>query len=91
MDTLVRSAIKIINNDSAVAHVDAFTGGSFGGTTNIASAARVINQLPPDEVFRRLREQLPFQETRTYIAAVVERQDRYRNMDPVVPPANAPN
>ncbi len=47
MDTLVRSAIKIIKGDPAVAHVDAFTGGSFGGTTN--TARMFINLKPLEE------------------------------------------
>ena len=63
---------------------------AFTATTNIASAARIINKLPPEAVYRRLRAQLPYQETRNYIAAVVERQDRYRGMDPVTTQAAAP-
>jgi membrane-bound lytic murein transglycosylase C len=64
---------------------------AFNATTNINSAARIINQFPPDEVFRRLCEQLPHAETRTYIVAVVERQGRYRSMDPITEPASAPH
>jgi membrane-bound lytic murein transglycosylase C len=56
---------------------------AFNATTNMNSAAGIINQLRPDEVFLRLREQLPYEETRNYIVAVVGRQDRYRSLDPV--------
>ena len=63
MDSLLRSAIKIIKADPAVAHVDAFTGGSFGGTTN---TARMFINLKPleerriavDNLIARLRPKL---------------------------------
>jgi membrane-bound lytic murein transglycosylase C len=54
---------------------------AFDGTTRIASAARLINSLPPDEILRRLTVQLPYEETRRYVTAVVARQERYRSFD----------
>ena len=62
---------------------------AFNMTTNMTSAAHVINQLSPDEVFRRLRDQLPYQETRTYILAVVDRQSRYLDLDPTMEQVSA--
>jgi|tagenome__1003787_1003787.scaffolds.fasta_scaffold20723893_1 peptidoglycan lytic transglycosylase C len=54
---------------------------AFDGTTRIANAARLINSLPPDEILRRLTVQLPYEETRRYVTAVVARQERYRGFD----------
>ena len=54
---------------------------AFDGTTRIAAAARLINTLPPEEVLRRLKADLPQEETRRYVAAVLARQDRYRRFD----------
>ena len=54
---------------------------AFDGTTRIAAAARLINTLPPAEVLRRLKADLPQEETRRYVAAVLARQDRYRRFD----------
>jgi membrane-bound lytic murein transglycosylase C len=58
---------------------------AFDGTTRIAGAARLINGLPPGEVLRRLKAQLPHEETRRYIAAVLERQGRYQGLDEAGP------
>lgn len=54
---------------------------AFDGTTRIAAAARLINTLSPEEVLRRLKADLPQEETRRYVAAVLARQDRYRRFD----------
>ena len=54
---------------------------AFGSATNIASAAGVINSLPSDEVLRRLQVQLPRQETRRYVAAVLASRGRYSSFD----------
>jgi membrane-bound lytic murein transglycosylase C len=54
---------------------------AFDGTTRIASAARLINSMPPDETLRRLTAQLPAEETRRYLTAVLARQGRYGNFD----------
>src|SRR4051794_21280443 len=54
---------------------------AFDGTTRIANAVRLINSLPPDEILRRLTVQLPYEETRRYVTAVVARQERYRGFD----------
>ena len=63
VDSLLRTAIGIIKADPAVAHVDAFAGGSFGGTTN---TARMFINLKPldvrgisaDRIIARLRPKL---------------------------------
>jgi membrane-bound lytic murein transglycosylase C len=54
---------------------------AFSGTTRIGSAALVINSLPPEEILRRLTADLPAEETRRYVNAVVARQERYRSFD----------
>ncbi|PPQ27569.1 transglycosylase SLT domain-containing protein [Rhodopila globiformis] len=54
---------------------------AFNGTTRIASAARLINTLSPEETLQRLTMQLPYEETRRYVAAVVAREARYRRFD----------
>jgi membrane-bound lytic murein transglycosylase C len=54
---------------------------AFGGTTRIANAAQLINSLPPDEILNRLTAQLPAEETRRYVTAVLARQERYRSFD----------
>ena len=50
---------------------------AFNGTTNIRSAAAVINGMTPDEVFDHLEANLPFEETRRYIVKVTEARDKY--------------
>ncbi|UEM06379.1 transglycosylase SLT domain-containing protein [Skermanella rosea] len=56
---------------------------AFNGTTNIGRAAPLINQLPPEEVFDHLSEQLPFEETRRYLVKVTEARRRYLDWDRV--------
>lgn len=56
---------------------------AFTSTTNISSAASLINQLPPEEVFEHLSEQLPYEETRRYLVKVTEARERYRDWDAV--------
>ena len=54
---------------------------AFDGTTRIATAAHLINTLSPGETLRRLTMQLPYEETRRYLTAVVAREARYRGFD----------
>lgn len=54
---------------------------AFNRTTNMRTAALVINQMGAGEVFQHLRTQLPYQETRQYLAKVSEAQRRYQNWD----------
>ncbi len=57
---------------------------AFTGSTSVGAAAALINGLEPDAVFAHLRTRLPFEETRTYLARVVERQDQWRDWDGAV-------
>ncbi|CAA9248098.1 MAG: GH23 [uncultured Acetobacteraceae bacterium] len=54
---------------------------AFHRTTSIRAAAQTINQMPADAVYEHLRTQLPYEETRHYIAKVTEAQRRYRDWD----------
>ncbi|HEY4043163.1 MAG TPA: murein transglycosylase domain-containing protein [Rhodopila sp.] len=54
---------------------------AFEGTTRIATAAHLINTLSSDETLHRLTMQLPYEETRRYLTAVVAREARYRSFD----------
>jgi membrane-bound lytic murein transglycosylase C len=62
---------------------------AFDGTIHVANAARLINQMSPDAVLRRLQAQLPYQETRNYITLVLARQQQYRAMDAVAAQADS--
>jgi len=57
---------------------------AFTGRTSVREAAPRINRLSPDQVFAHLRTRLPFEETRTYIRRVTERQERWREYDEVL-------
>lgn len=50
---------------------------AFNRTTSIRAAAPIINQMAPDAVYGHLRTQLPYEETRRYVAKVTEAQRRY--------------
>ncbi|WP_192499410.1 transglycosylase SLT domain-containing protein [Skermanella pratensis] len=54
---------------------------AFNSTTNISSAASLINRLPPEKVFDHLSEQLPYEETRRYLVKVTGARERYRDWD----------
>jgi len=78
---------------SAIAAYNTGTGNvarAFNNTTNIRTAARIINGLPPSEVFNHLSEQLPFEETRRYLIKVSEARGRYSDWDRVVQTAERP-
>jgi membrane-bound lytic murein transglycosylase C len=54
---------------------------AFSGTTNVRNAASIINTLTPEQVFARLRAQLPFEETQRYLAKVTEARGNYLAWD----------
>ena len=60
------------------AFVGRFNRARFGNYHNYRKAAlREINRRTPDEVYRYMRRNLPFEETRTYIKKVSERIPKY--------------
>ena len=52
---------------------------AFGHATNVDAAAREINGISPQTVYRRLRRDLPYAETKTYLKRVVEDREDYRD------------
>ncbi|WP_300666879.1 murein transglycosylase domain-containing protein [Desulfoluna sp.] len=50
---------------------------AFNGTTNIRKAARTINAMPPEKVYKVLRLKLPHKETRDYLYRVLKRMQKY--------------
>ena len=54
---------------------------SFGGSKNLRSAARRINGMTSDEVYRHLLAELPAEETKNYLRKIVSRQGNYRHLD----------
>ncbi len=54
---------------------------AFVGTTNVAEAARRINAMTPDEVYRHLRDHLPYEETRRYLQKVLNAQQKFVPLD----------
>jgi membrane-bound lytic murein transglycosylase C len=49
----------------------------FVGRRDIPKAIAMINQMTPEQVFNRLRTNLPFEETRTYVITVTEKMPLY--------------
>ncbi len=50
---------------------------AFVGSTHIGKAAVVINRMTPEQVYRHLKEHLPYTETRDYLERVTERMQMY--------------
>lgn len=50
---------------------------AFSGNKNIRKATAIINTLSPDEVYKKLKYNLPYQETRRYIEKVTTRIGKY--------------
>jgi soluble lytic murein transglycosylase-like protein len=50
---------------------------AFGAGTSLTRAAPVINGMEAGDVYRRLRTQLPYEETRRYVYKVVDRMPLY--------------
>lgn len=64
---------------------------SFTGKTNVRTAAKIINEMKPNEVYAYLQENLPYEETRHYIVKVIEAQKKYFAFDEIAknaPPSN---
>ncbi len=53
------------------------------GSRNINKAAEVINNMTPEQVYQRLVEQLPYDETRQYVKKVTNRRNIYRSLDSI--------
>lgn len=51
---------------------------AFTGKGHIGEAAQKINRLQPQQVYRHLRQHLPYQETRDYLEKVTKRIEVYR-------------
>ena len=51
---------------------------AFDAGTSLTRAAPVINGMTPEQVYSRLRTNLPYEETRNYIVKVNERLPLYR-------------
>ncbi|MGF1476818.1 MAG: transglycosylase SLT domain-containing protein [Geminicoccaceae bacterium] len=54
---------------------------TFSGTTSVRQAAPVINALTPGEVFARLEQDLPYDETRAYLVKVNGARETYGSWD----------
>jgi membrane-bound lytic murein transglycosylase C len=50
---------------------------AFTNTRSVNQAAPVINDMSPDEVYTKLRSDLPYEETRNYIKKVTDRMPQY--------------
>jgi len=50
---------------------------AFVGRKNVNAAAKVINEMTPQEVYDHLRKNLPYEETRNYIERVTKRIQKY--------------
>ncbi|BCS96162.1 hypothetical protein DSLASN_17940 [Desulfoluna limicola] len=51
---------------------------AFTGTTNISKAAKKINSMSPEKVYKVLRRKLPHKETRDYLERVSRRMNKYQ-------------
>ena len=54
---------------------------AFVDSMSVSEAAQVINRLSPQQVFDRLKRDLPYEETRNYMIKVTENQELYRQWD----------
>lgn len=52
---------------------------AFTGNTDISQASKVINRMDPDDVYRTLRRNLPYEETKKYIKRVIEKMTYYNS------------
>ncbi len=53
---------------------------AFVGTNDVHAAARIINRLTPDEVYRRLLKDLKYDEPKVYLKRVTERKKVYEKI-----------
>jgi membrane-bound lytic murein transglycosylase C len=54
---------------------------TFTGKKNLSKAAKVINTMTSEEVYRYLLENLPAEETRNYLKKIVKRRAKYIHFD----------
>jgi len=54
---------------------------AFIGTTNINKASAKINKLTPKQVYRKLRKDLPYKETRHYVKKVSKNLSKYQGVN----------
>jgi membrane-bound lytic murein transglycosylase C len=52
---------------------------AFAGNTNISEAVNIINRMTPEDVYRHLRRNLPYTETKKYIKKVIEKMSYYKS------------
>jgi len=52
---------------------------AFSGNTNIKEAVNIVNRMSPEDVYRTLRRNLPYEETRKYIKKVLEKMSYYKS------------
>jgi len=80
--------LKTINNPTSRLYctIAAYNTGAgnvaraFVGTNDVSRAATLINQMPPENVYRHLITNLPYQETRDYLQRVCRRIEAYQAM-----------
>ena len=53
---------------------------AFNGTTNINKAAKIINNMTSDQVYKRLMKKLPYNETKKYLYKVNNRMGMYHKL-----------
>lgn len=51
----------------------------FGAGTSVKRATPIINDMTPEEVYQKLRKDLPYEETRNYVQRVHDRMNLYRD------------
>jgi len=51
---------------------------AFVGNYNISAAANVINRMSPDDVYRTLKRNLPYDETKRYLDKVLDKIEIYK-------------
>ncbi len=87
MRILYYDYLKNIENPSsrlycAIAAYNTGTGNvarAFAGNNNIKEAVNIVNRMSPDDVYRTLRRNLPYEETRKYIKKVLEKMSYYKS------------
>ena len=80
--------LKGINNPTSRMYcvIAAYNTGSgnvakaFVGTASMQAAFNIINQLPPERVYDRLKKELPYAETRRYIIKVMAHRKTYQQI-----------
>ena len=80
--------LKGINNPTSRMYcvIAAYNTGSgnvakaFVGTASMQAAFDIINQLPPERVYDRLKKELPYAETRRYIIKVMAHRKTYQQI-----------